>query len=313
LRGALRTDSDPTADARLDLQDRRLPADTADTASIPAGLHLTFRSTGRAFVIRFTYSGQPHPMSPPTRVNSFTLWHGEQIVASALAETGEVTMICPSDSLDGSLEFTLYLPEALGVTVESIETAGTLEPPTGRPLVLAYGDSIVQGWSTTDPGRSWTAVVGRALGAEVCNLGFAGAARGEVAVAEQIAGTNRSPDAVILAFGTNSWTFPPTTPVALAETLRIFVTTLRQKWAEIPIIVISPIVRPDADHVPNRLGATLHDLRMALETAASERDDIILVPGLPLMPASALVDGIHPGDEGHAAIAAAVVAAIGDL
>jgi len=61
----------------------------------------------------------------------------------------------------------------------------------------------------------------------------------------------------------------------------------------------------------NRLGATLADLRAAFEDAVRERiaggdERLVLAPGLPLLPAERFCDGIHPDDEGHARLAAAL-------
>ncbi|WP_342000312.1 GDSL-type esterase/lipase family protein [Microbacterium sp. LWH7-1.2] len=300
---------------RLDTEDRRLPADTADTATIPAGMHLAFRSCDRRFVVHFDV-GEPHPFSPPTRPDTFTLWLGDRVVASAVATAGSPAVLeleGEASVSDSAQEFVLHLPEALRPSIHAIESERAVEPVDDHPLVFAYGDSIVQGWSTSDPGLAWTARVGRMLGAEVCNLGFAGAARGEVAVAEQLAASPRPPAAVVLAFGTNAWTFPPTTRVAIAEALRIFLTTIRDAWPSTRIVFVSPIVRPDADDTPNRLGATLNDLREALESAAAEYADVALVRGLQIMTVDELVDGIHPGDEGHELLAQAIANAIGPL
>jgi hypothetical protein len=73
---------------------------------------------------------------------------------------------------------------------------------------------------------------------------------------------------------------------------------------------VSPVVRPDAEATPNRLGATLADLRAAIEDVASARGDVTLVPGRPLIDAALLPDGIHPGDEGHRVLAAAIGSAV---
>ena len=68
------------------------------------------------------------------------------------------------------------------------------------------------------------------------------------------------------------------------------------------------MLRPDAETTPNRLGATLADLRAAMEEAVRARidagdDRIVLVPGAEVITAAHLADGIHPGDDGHARLA----------
>jgi lysophospholipase L1-like esterase len=80
-------------------------------------------------------------------------------------------------------------------------------------------------------------------------------------------------------------------------------------------VAISPITRPDAETTENRLGMTLTDLRGAFEQVVQERirggdDALSLVPGLPMVTPDQLTDDIHPGDDGHAAMAAAIGPAV---
>jgi lysophospholipase L1-like esterase len=188
------------------------------------------------------------------------------------------------------------------VRVVSVE--GDVEPATPQPRWLAYGDSITEGWVTSTPAQAWPAVVGREHGLDAINMGYAGAARGEIVSAEHLA--ELPADVITVAHGTNCWTRTPHTAAMVAEGLRAFLDVVRQGHPETPIVVVSPIVRPDAEETPNRLRATLQDLRRAIHDVAAERADVDLVPGGALVRPDQLPDGIHPGDEGHAAIAAAV-------
>jgi len=97
----------------------------------------------------------------------------------------------------------------------------------------------------------------------------------------------------------------------MAEATRAFLEVVRQGHPFTPLVVVSPVIRPDAEGTPNRLGATLADLRAGIELAARERieagdEGITLVPGAGLLEARHLADGIHPGDQGHAVLAQAV-------
>ncbi|WP_311137129.1 hypothetical protein [Streptomyces sp. I6] len=83
-----------------------------------------------------------------------------------------------------------------------------------------------------------------------------------------------------------------------------------------PLLVVSPVLRPDAETTRNALGATLRDLRTAMEEAArdlaaSGDTRLALLPGAGLLAADDLADGLHPNDRGHARIAAAVAGAVG--
>jgi lysophospholipase L1-like esterase len=246
--------------------DDRLPRDTWQMACIPAGVRLEFVADGD---VRIDVEG---------------------------ADTDDLTWTTGDD------RHIVYLPAKAGARFTSVDGDVTPGPP--QPRWLAYGDSITEGWVTSTPAQAWPAVAGRAHGLDAVNMGYAGAARGEIVSAEHVA--ELAADVITVAHGTNCWTRTPHTAAMVAEGLRAFLDVVRDGHPKTPVVVVSPIVRPDAEDSPNRLGASLMDLRNAIEDVASERNDVELVPGADLVRPDQLPDGIHPGDDGHAAIAAAV-------
>jgi lysophospholipase L1-like esterase len=84
-----------------------------------------------------------------------------------------------------------------------------------------------------------------------------------------------------------------------------FIDTVRQGHPDTPIVVVSPVIRPDAETTPNRFGATLGELRHAMEEEARHRD-VVVISGGDLIGADNLADGIHPDDEGHRILAEAI-------
>ncbi len=99
------------------------------------------------------------------------------------------------------------------------------------------------------------------------------------------------------------------------EQTRAFLALVRQGHPDTPIVVTSPIVRPDAEDTPNLLGATLGDLRVTMEELTRELivagdAHLTLVEGGGLIGPDDLPDGIHPGDRGHEVLAAAFGAAV---
>ena len=297
---------------RADPADRdRLPADTWSRALVPAGVRLEVRCCGvDRLRIRYAASA-PSPTDAYRRsAPVFTLLSGDDVAAETSAHpTDDGTAILELPSPDG--EFTVHLPETLRPVIHAVEAGtGMVEPAPRRPRWLVYGDSIVEGWAASRPHLAWPALAGRALGVDTVNLGYAGAARGELASAEQLAALDA--DLITVAFGTNCWARPPHSAALLHETVRAFLTVLRQGHPHIPLLVVSPVVRPDADATPNRLGATLTDLRAAVEYAAAAQG-VALLPGGGLLDAAQLADGVHPGDGGHARLAEAVVTALRKL
>ena len=284
----------------------RLPHDTWDVAAIPAGVRLQMVSRAGAVVVDLETSGR-HPLAPPTMPDAISVWRGQEVTGTFhVPVTGGETRIALEP--DGAV-YTLYLPEALLARPTRLTPVdGQIDPAPPQPRWLAYGDSITQGWSATDPGRAYPALAGRRHGLDAWNLGFAGAARGELAAAGHIAATEA--DVISLAFGTNNWSVIPTGAAHLAGILQDFVAVIRSGHPATPIVVVSPVVRPDAEHQRNVAGATLADLRQAIEDTtrrlATTDPALRLVPGRELVTPEQLADGIHPADEGHRAMADAV-------
>lgn len=198
----------------------------------------------------------------------------------------------------------------MGPTIlELAGVGGSIEPAPAQPRWLCYGDSIAEGWTVTTADRSWPSVAARDHGLDVVNLGYAGSARGEIPSAEELAELDA--DVISISHGTNCWTRTPHSVELFTAGLRAFFDIVRQGHPDTPVVAVSPITRPDAEATPNRLGATLTDLRAAFEAVVAERiaagDGVLtLLEGFPLVSVDQLADGIHPGDEGHAAMAAAI-------
>ncbi|MEU4658414.1 SGNH/GDSL hydrolase family protein [Streptomyces sp. NPDC023723] len=292
---------------------RKLTADTALAARIPAGVHLAF--TGGATVVELTVRvGERTTVPAPTVPEAFvvSLPDGSRSSLAVPAGGGRVRIELPGR--DPGQPVRVHLPESVEVFIDAITADAPLVPVPRGPRWVVYGDSITQGWSVTEPGLAWPSRVADTLGLDLVNLGFAGAARGELPVADVIAQSGA--EAVALAWGTNAWTSLPTGTAQMAETTRLFLTAVRQGLPDAPVVVISPIVRPDGEHRANRFGATLAELRDAQESAvlafavATGDPGITLVPGRDLVPAGELVDGIHPGDEGQRRLADAVVSQV---
>jgi len=165
---------------------------------------------------------------------------------------------------------------------------GDIQPAPHQARWIAYGDSVAEGWVASAPALAWPAMAGREQELDVVNMGYAGAARGELASAEQLASLEA--DVISISHGTNCWTRTPHSVAMMRAAVAAFLEVVRQGHPTTPIVVVSPVLRPDAEGMPNRLGATLADLRMVMEEVA----------------AGHLADGIHPGDDGHALLAAAV-------
>jgi len=324
LVGALWPATDHVPYPRADPADLRLPRDSWARAQVPAGVHLAWRGTLERVEITVTTTTDQLGPRGPGGGTTCTLWCGPQMVGEVAASLGTHRYtIVPAPAMPGVEPpgtWRLYLPEVMGPEVTSVRLWGDVDPiaTADRHLVLAYGDSIVEGWQVSSPALAWPAVLGRSLDTHVANLGYAGACRGELASAEQIAALSQPVDAIVVAFGTNCWSLSPHSPAMVEATLDAFLRVLHQGHPTTPVAVVTPVVRPDAEAAANRLGATLADLRAAeagvvASAASGAGTPLVLVDGMALLGPDQLVDGVHPGDDGHRAIAEGVGAALADM
>lgn len=289
-------------------QGLRLPADTRAAAALPVGVRLELGGEAEAIEIDYRTEADDFGFRGPGAGAGFALFRGERLVCEAPARLGEGSVRLAAGR--GPRHATVYLPEGMRPKLLGLRAiGGEITPAPREPRWLCYGDSIVEGWKASAPAWAWPALAGRAHGLDVVNLGYAGAARGELASAEEIAALDA--DLITIAHGTNCWTRTPHGEALFAEGLRAFLGIVREGHPTTPIVALSPILRVDAEAKPNRLGATLADLRRAFERVVAERiaagdARLVGVPGRELVPAAELPDGIHPDDAGHARIARAL-------
>ncbi|MBX7468261.1 GDSL family lipase [Streptomyces sp. MAG02] len=292
----------------------RLPWDTGERAALPIGMRIEFTARGASAVeVRYRARVPEDDAELHDLAHTFALWQGDRCVTEETVtprQEGHVRLQLPCP--DGL--FTIHPPETQAPRIVGLRpVGGTLAPAPARPRWLVHGDSITEGWWSTRPAHAWPAVAGRALGLDAVNLGYAGGARGELPTAEQLA--RLSADVITLAFGTNCWSRLPFSATLMYETTLAFLRLVRRGHPTIPLLVVSPLLCPEAERTPNALGATLAELRAAMERATEElvaKGDqaLQLLPGQGLLTPDHLADGLHPTDEGHALLAAAVARAL---
>jgi lysophospholipase L1-like esterase len=243
----------------------------------------------------------------PGAGTTFSVWRDGEQVDQQVAVLGEGHARLELGR--GDMRAIVYLPEGMRPTVLSIAgIGGEIFPASRQPRWLAYGDSIAEGWIASGPAGAWPAIVGRDQWFDVVNLGYAGSARGEIVSAEQVASLDA--EVISITHGTNCWTRIPHSVDMMRSTTEAFVRIVRAGHPGVPIVLASPVVRPDAEDTPNKLGATLADLRAAMEDAGRALVDagdelLTVLPGGDLLAPTLLADGVHPGDEGHQVLARA--------
>jgi lysophospholipase L1-like esterase len=284
----------------------RLPGDTWWAANLPVGVRLELVGDATELHLDYVTATDDLGHRGSGAGEAFTVWRGGRQVDEQRAALGQGYARLLLGAGEGRA--IVYLPEGMRPTVTGIKgVGGAIAPAPPQPRWLAYGDSIAEGWIASGPALAWPAIAGRDRALDVVNLGYAGAARGEVVAAEHIAAVPA--DVISITHGTNCWTRVPHSVAMMKANTEAFLRVVRAGHPDVPIVLAGPIVRPDAEQVPNKLGATLADLRAAMERVARRRakeDPLLTVlPGLDLLDPALLADGVHPGDEGHRVLAKA--------
>ncbi len=188
----------------------------------------------------------------------------------------------------------VYFPWSVQPSVEYIELddGASLTPVRRKHTLLAFGDSITQGYHSLCPSNMYVCRLARALDADEWNKGVGG----EMFFPE-LAETTESftPDIIIVSYGCND--YHHRTREQFEEHCRAFFDNLRATYPESRIIAISPIWLPRGGEMP--FGA-FEDLHTAIERCI-DGYDIELINGIDLVPHDANLFGdgtVHPSDEG---------------
>jgi lysophospholipase L1-like esterase len=279
---------------------RRMPQDTWGAAQLPAGVRLEIVGSARSIAVEYVTATDEFGYRGSGAGRTFEVRRGDRRIDTQPAALGPGTVRLNLGTRDGRV--VVYLPEGMKPRIESVvAVGGDIAPAPKQPRWIAYGDSITEGWSASSPAQCWLAIAGRERAMDTVNLGFAGSARGEIVLAQQIAALDA--DVITVAYGTNCWaTIPHSADMVRANTAA-FLQIVRAAHPHVP--VLSPLIRPDAEDQPNAVGTTLADIRAAIEDSVAQANDelTLLLPGADLLSADLLADGIHPGDDGHRELA----------
>ena len=200
-----------------------------------------------------------------------------------------------------SINFPLYgsveeLHIGLQETADLCETSGYKNE---KPIVY-YGSSITQGGCASRPGTCYQAIVSRVFDCNYINLGFSGNAKGEVEMAEYIAGLDMS-------MFVYDYDYNAPDEEHLEQTHERMFKIIREKHPDIPIIMMSkPVFVYNETNLKRR-----NIVEVTYKNALANGDNnVYFLDGKALMKEcenEGTVDGAHPTDFGFASMAHALI------
>jgi len=202
----------------------------------------------------------------------------------------------------------LWLPPTGSFRLKAIELSdgAAVEPfEDNRPRWITYGSSITHCAGAESPTQTWPAIVARKHNLNLTCLGFGGQCHLDIMIARLM--RDLPADFISMCVGINIYGAASLSVRTFRNSIIGFVKILRERHAEIPIAVMSPILAPAYETTPNAVGFTLQAMRqevcMAVEALKAHGDrNVHYVDGLEVFgpqQEDLLADGVHPSARGY--------------
>jgi lysophospholipase L1-like esterase len=195
-------------------------------------------------------------------------------------------------------DITIHLPrnEELEDVLIELEDDARIEAPTPYTLevpMVFYGSSITEGGCASRPANAYTALLSRWLDADYINLGFSGAAKGELELATYIAGLEMS--VLVIDYDHNAPNVEH-----LEQTHELFFKEIRKIRPNLPILFLT---KPDFDSNPGDSAKRREVIYKTYENARLSGDELVyFIDGETYFGKtnreSCTIEGCHPNDLG---------------
>jgi len=197
---------------------------------------------------------------------------------------------------EGTKKVCVYLPWSVAVEIRelSLEENAFIKPIKPVKKLLAFGDSITQGYDALHPSRRYAARLAEALDAEEINKGIGG----EIffpALAESRDAFE--PDYITVAYGTNDWN--RTKEEDFKNRCQAFFAALSKHYSKAQIFAITPIWRKDC--METRAFGEFSRVAEDIENIVSSFKNVKCIHGFEFVPQDENYFAdlrLHPNDSG---------------
>ncbi len=201
---------------------------------------------------------------------------------------------------DGTKTVTVYFPWSCSTEIleMSLDDGAYFEPVKRTKKLLAFGDSITQGYDALRPSNRYASKLADLLDAEETNKGVGG----EIFVPDLVElREDFDPDYITVAYGTNDWgKFDA--PAVLPENCKKFYETVSRLYPYAQIFAITPIWR--ADHATKEVPfGSFEKVAELIREVTKDLPNVTVLDGFSFVPADSKYFAdlrLHPNDEGFA-------------
>lgn len=208
----------------------------------------------------------------------------------------------------GEKQVCVYLPWATKTWLKevAIDDGAFVSPVKPGKILLAYGDSITQGYDATRPSNRYIAQLCDHLGAMELNKAIGGEifAGGLTALPDDI-----SPDYITVAYGTNDWS--KTARDSSRQNAREFYENLTRNYPDAKIFALTPIWRKDLE-LEKQYGL-FGDVEADIKEITADFPQVTVIPCFDFVPHDENYYAdlyLHPNDRGFAHYAEHLCAAV---
>lgn len=290
--------------------------DLVGLARQTSGGRIRFRTdSDRLFVTMEVLNEPAMPHMPSSGSSGLDFFEGD---GSDMTYMGTRQPACGQKELDaeiplssGEKTVTVYLPLYNGIRSLQFGVAqGALlsapPPYTHQKPIVFYGSSITQGGCASRTSNNYCAMLARRFDSDFINLGFSGNAKGELYMAEYIAGLEMS--CFVLDYDHNA---PDVEH--LRKTHLPFLQTILERQPQLPVLMMS---RPDTKQSP--VDNERRDIVCDSYLWAKQKGfNVFFIDGAELFGERdrncCTVDGCHPNDLGFYRMAQTVEPVIADV
>ncbi len=271
-----------------------------------AGIRLCFKTDSENLFLKMNFStgASRRYYSVDVFVDGKLLDYMDNFSDQELPElytTGEFPLGINSKNFDlgsGTKTVTVYFPWSCSTEIleMSLDDGASFEPVKRAKKLLAFGDSITQGYDALRPSNRYASKLADLLEADETNKGVGG----EIFVPDLAElREDFEPDYITVAYGTNDWG-KSDAPEVLPKNCKQFYETVSRLYPKAQIFAITPIWRGDYATKEVAFGP-FEKVAALIREVAEPLPNVTVIDGFSFVPGDSKYFAdlrLHPNDEG---------------